>query len=297
MKNKISVIIPFYAKGSFKELERCIESICIQEIKPNDIHIAINGLDFYKKSYKDKINLLIKKVKEENIKIYVYYLSIASVTIARNYAINKSKNEWICTIDADDYMESSRIKSFCEHIELLGKDQEPWVVYTPAIPFIKNKFGNIWRTAPVKLLDLQLSFKNPILHPTTFFQRDIFIKVGKYRNYKIIQDYDLFLRIRKYSKQIRYTKAFYRINKPLTFYNVELSNMKLSLSYEGFNEKIKYQLKNFNLLPYKIFYFINPFIYVFSIIRHTFRIFKKRIFLRHYKKELEKLIKLIRKTF
>lgn len=262
MDTSISVIVPFYAKASIKELKRCLNSISKQEIKPNDIHLAINGLNYYDSSYRQKIESLIKKLKENQIKTFIYYLSKASVSNARNYAIEKSINKWICTIDADDYMSSTRIKVFLEHLKRFDKEKSPWVVYTPAIPFNRKKLGNLWRTAPIALLPLQLSFKNPIIHTTTFFKRDIFIKVGKYRNHKIIQDYDLFLRIFDYAKQLNYAFPFYRINEPLTFYNVELNEIKLSLSYEAFNDKIIYQMRNYSLLPYKVFYFINPFILI-----------------------------------
>ena len=47
---------------------------------------------------------------------------------------------------------------------------------------------------------MQLSIKNPIHHVSVFFKKNIIQEIGCYRNIPKVEDYDLWLRLYRYSK-------------------------------------------------------------------------------------------------
>ena len=274
----ITVAIPLYYKTEWDELRNCLISINNQIIKPNEIVITVNGFEeglIDKNKFQDFVNGIV-----ENIEVKVFYLKKASISKALNECIAKSNCEWICRIDADDRMMPNRIKSFVKCLDE-KKFNDLWLFYSEVFTLENGKLGGIWKTCKPSYLKMQLSIKNPIHHVSVFFKKNIIQEIGCYRNIPKVEDYDLWLRLYRYSKFRNNRDAFFRFNKPLVAYNIDLRDIKESLSYKSIDTKTIYQMKNLDLMPYPILTLLSLFpVNLFSKIRQflrpiTYRLFQK----------------------
>lgn len=113
MQPDISVIIPVY-NGE------------------NNIEIALNSL--FKQSYSnfeviiiddgscDNTSSVISEYVGNDKRFKYIYQKNSGVSVARNNAINKSKGEYICFLDADDFYESTFMKKMFTQIETDNSD-------------------------------------------------------------------------------------------------------------------------------------------------------------------------------
>ena len=100
---KLSVIIPVY--NVEKYINRAVESIIKQNFTDLEI-ILIN--DGSTDNSLQEINLLSKKY--ENIKVFTQ--ENQGVSSTRNLGIKKAQGEYICFLDADDYLEDGVLNKF-----------------------------------------------------------------------------------------------------------------------------------------------------------------------------------------
>lgn len=273
----ITVAIPFYYKSPLNDLRNCLLSINDQTIKPNEIIITING--YKKQGAIDKIKFeqFIKAIIKD-IQVKVYFLEKPSVALALNKCIRESKFCWICRIDADDKMLPNRIELFYKYLSNF-KSNHSWVIYSQVKTLEKGKIGGIWKTCHPRFLGFQLSLKNPIHHVSVFFKKEIIIDLGGYRDFKKVEDYDLWLRVYKYSRKVKNKNAFARINKPLVAYSIDLKKAKETLSFKSIDKKTLYQKNNLNLMPYWIVTLLLCLpVNIFSKIRHLLRPYSYKIF-------------------
>lgn len=98
MKKLVSVIIPCYNDGNY--IEEAIKSINNQEYKNIEIIVVDDGSD-------SKTKQVLNRIKQQNLKLITQ--KNAGPSVARNVAIKEAKGEYILTLDADDFFESSFI--------------------------------------------------------------------------------------------------------------------------------------------------------------------------------------------
>lgn len=101
MNNKISVIVPAY--NSEKYIRKCIESIINQTYKNIEILIVDNNSS-------DRTSEIVKAYSEKNDNIHYLFCEERGAAAARNYGIDRCTGEYICFVDADDYVE----ETYCE---------------------------------------------------------------------------------------------------------------------------------------------------------------------------------------
>ena len=92
---KYSVIIPVYNVENY--LHRCINSILIQEYTDLEILLIDNGS-------KDRSGMLCDDYAERFSNVTTYHISNHGVSSARNFGLAKAQGEFICFVDADDYL-------------------------------------------------------------------------------------------------------------------------------------------------------------------------------------------------
>lgn len=97
---KISVIIPIY--NVEKYLDRCLESICNQELYDIEI-ICIND------GSTDKSGEICNKFRDRDKRVKVIHKNNEGVSSSKNLGINLSNGKYICFIDSDDYIEKSML--------------------------------------------------------------------------------------------------------------------------------------------------------------------------------------------
>lgn len=90
----ISIIIPAYNAEKF--VERAVKSICIQEYLTWELILVENGST-------DHTAEICSKFAEKDNRIR-FYQSGKGVSQARNKGLQEARGDWICFLDADDYL-------------------------------------------------------------------------------------------------------------------------------------------------------------------------------------------------
>lgn len=92
----VSIIIPCYNAES--TLEKCLNSVLNQDYKNFEVIIINDGST-------DSTSKIIEDFKSKDERISAYYQSNSGVSKARNFGISKSKGDYICFVDSDDWVE------------------------------------------------------------------------------------------------------------------------------------------------------------------------------------------------
>ena len=180
---KISVVIPTYNRIAL--VERAIDSVLRQSIKPFDIIVVDDGSDdgtseMIKKKYRS-INL----VQQQN----------SGVSAARNNGIKHAKGDWISLLDSDDEWTGKKLEN---QVDRLIKNPDYHFCHTNEI-WIRNgvrvnqkkrhqKYGGY-------IFDKCLDICR-ISPSSTLFKKNILEHVGWFDTHlPVCEDYDLWLRI------------------------------------------------------------------------------------------------------
>ena len=180
---KISVVIPTYNRIAL--VERAIDSVLRQSIKPFDIIVVDDGSDdgtseMIKKKYRS-INL----VQQQN----------SGVSAARNNGIKHAKGDWISLLDSDDEWTGKKLEN---QVDRLIKNPDYHFCHTNEI-WIRNgvrvnqkkkhqKYGGY-------IFDKCLDICR-ISPSSTLFKKNILEHVGWFdTQLPVCEDYDLWLRI------------------------------------------------------------------------------------------------------
>lgn len=97
----ISIIVPIYNAES--HLEKCIQSVINQSISNFELILVDDGST-------DKSKIICQRFLNDN-RVRYYYKTNGGVSSARNFGIRKSSGNWLCFIDADDWVESDYLKN------------------------------------------------------------------------------------------------------------------------------------------------------------------------------------------
>lgn len=92
---KYSVIVPVYNVESY--LPRCIDSLLAQNYVDLEILLIDNGS-------KDQSGQICEDYAAQFSNITAYHIPNKGVGSARNFGLSKAKGEFICFVDADDYL-------------------------------------------------------------------------------------------------------------------------------------------------------------------------------------------------
>ena len=92
---KYSVIIPVYNVENY--LPRCIDSLLTQNYSDLEILLIDNGS-------KDQSGQICEDYADQFSNITAYHIPNKGVSSARNFGLAKAKGEFICFVDADDYL-------------------------------------------------------------------------------------------------------------------------------------------------------------------------------------------------
>lgn len=112
MKPKISFVIPMYNVAAY--IETCIDSIIAQNLREDDYEIiAVDD------GSKDGVRNIISK-KYPSVKYF--HKENGGQSTARNMGIEKSSGEYICFVDADDFLIENSIGDVLDMVERNNTD-------------------------------------------------------------------------------------------------------------------------------------------------------------------------------
>ena len=244
-KNKklplVSIVLNCHNAEKF--LERSISSVIKQKYRNWELIIFDNC-----SNDNTKIELL-KFKKNKKIK-YFRSNKLHNLYNARNLAIKKAKGSLITFLDADDWWLKDKLD---KQVKFLEKNKDINIVYSNLFLFNEKK-NKTYLFSKDKLYNGKITqlllndFKMPIL--TTMIRKKIFLKYSFDKNYSIIGDFDLFLRLSLKEKILS-------IQKPLACYRIHDSNMTTRKIHLNIKELEKWLYENCKKKYFKNYNFLN----------------------------------------
>lgn len=113
MGELISIVVPVY--NGEKTIEECLASICRQAYNNLEIIVINDGS-------RDSTEAICEKYKAQDSRITIYRQDNAGLSAARNTGIRLARGEYICFIDADDYLENGYVSSLYNHMQQYQAD-------------------------------------------------------------------------------------------------------------------------------------------------------------------------------
>lgn len=187
----LSVVMSVYNE-QIEELKQAVDSILNQTFKKFEFLIVLDNPENY------DLKRLLEEYEQKDMRIKVLYNNVnMGLAMSLNKAICQSKGYYIARMDADDISDKSRFEKQLLYFE---SHTECDVLGTNYVKIDEN--GNEINTDSQFFFENNeivnaLKYGNVLVHPSIMFRKNIFEKVGGYRNFKNSQDYDLWLRIMK----------------------------------------------------------------------------------------------------
>ena len=227
-RKKVSVIINCLNGSKF--IKKCLKSVINQTYKNLEII-------FFDNNSKDNSIELIKKIKDQRIKIFKSKKTI-KLYDARNRAVNKSTGEFIAFLDIDDTWHKNKIEK--QLLKIYRDDSD--IIYTNHWLIGKKKRIFSKTQLPSDNMTYEILNNYPICISTVLLKKKIFNEIKKFKiKYEIIGDFDLCFRISKKYK-------FSVIQEPLANYlshNQNTSKIKFNLRISEMYDWLKSNSKNY----------------------------------------------------
>lgn len=183
---QVTVIIPVYNASAF--ISHCVESVIKQTVADLEVLLINDGST-------DGSGLICDRYAAQDNRVKVFHQVNSGVSAARNLGLTLATGEWICFVDADDYIEPEYLASYLNmspsNNELLIQDIKKYHIKTKRESYIRAvSYGKFL------ISDLGKSLKDNILELYGF-------AACKFYNRKIISDNTL-----RFSSEIKYFEDF-----------------------------------------------------------------------------------------
>lgn len=248
----VDVIIPNFNKGNF--ISEAIDSVINQTYKNWKLYIIDdNSTDNSKK--------ILQRYKKKKINIF-YLNENKGPAFCRNYALKKSKSNFVAFLDSDDYWFKNKLEL---QLKFMIKNDYPFT-FSDYTPVFQNK-NSVKKLIPTKIenkFTFKKFIKNSSINTSTMILKRKNIKNIKFKNLDLMEDYIFKCELMKKTKIpfIKFPKstAIYRIihksrssEKIKNIYNLWLINKNynklnfienlISLIFISFNSFKKYGFK------------------------------------------------------
>ena len=198
----ISCICSIYKRTILEEFIIAIDSLLLQEYIPSEIIVIVDGqIKLNVKIFLDKI------IKVEKIFKVYFIKENRGLGFALNYGLQKCNNKIVARFDTDDINLANRLKI---QFDLLKNNPEISIVGSDVIEF--NDFdNNIFKKNMKNYKEMISGFmrRNQLNHPSIMYRKKDILSVGSYKDIKLFEDYELWLRCIK--KEV----GIYNINQAL----------------------------------------------------------------------------------
>lgn len=139
----VSVIVPVY--NAAKYLQRCFDSIVCQHFTDWECILVDDGST-------DGSSIICDEYSRKDSRFTVYHQENSGVSSARNVGIEKSSGEFICFIDADDWINETYLEHLLEYkqfpmvvggYERFGIANESFILSYKEVDVIQD-LGSLW---------------------------------------------------------------------------------------------------------------------------------------------------------
>ena len=200
---EFSVLITVYEKEKPYNLRKSLLSSYRQTIKPTEIVLVCDGIltqDLYNE-IEDIKNLI------PILKVYQLPCNVGSGP-ASCFGVKKCNTDLIARMDSDDYSEETRFEK-----QIKAFEENPNLIMVGTNILEKNTEFTAFKTVPEKTEEIReySKFRNPFNNPSSMMKKEYILKVGNYRKFRYLEDYDLIMRLIHDNP----TKDFLNIQEPL----------------------------------------------------------------------------------
>lgn len=208
---RFSVIIPLYNKEAY--VRKALESVFAQTHRDFELIVVNDGsTDESLKVVNDFIRTIERMKELSNERVQIITQKNAGVAVARNNGVAKSKGEYVCFLDADDWWEPS----WLEEIDKLIKEYPDaglyatnYIYYKPGKTHVALKLGRGYMNYPEAYIQGEM----PVTSISTCMPRKVFDEMGGFpEGIKLGEDFLLWAKT-----ALHYPIAF--SEKPLAYYN------------------------------------------------------------------------------
>ena len=207
--SKFSIIVPLYNKAPY--VRRTLESITAQTFRDYEVIVVDDGST---DNSADIVRELVNgKWKLVNDQFRLISQPNAGVAAARNNGVAKSKGEYVCFLDADDWWEPTWLEEMDQLIREYpdaGLYATNYVYYKPGKTHVALKLQRGYMNYPVAYLQSEMM---PVTSITTCMPRNVFDEMGGFpKGIKLGEDFLLWAKT-----ALHYKVAF--CEKALAYYN------------------------------------------------------------------------------
>lgn len=191
VEKKYSVLMSVYFRENPEWFDSSMKSMFEQTIKPNEFILVEDG----------KLTEELYKVVDKYRKMYPNIMKIIEIEKnvglgpALKLGVENCSYDWIARMDSDDYSVPNRIEKQFEYIK---NNPNVDIVGSSIAEFIGDIRNVIsYRDLP-ETNDEILSYskkRNPFGHPSVLMRKKAVLEVGNYREYHLVEDYDLWTRM------------------------------------------------------------------------------------------------------
>lgn len=210
----------------------CVNSVKKQKFNDKYEHIVVDG------GSNDNTLKILKKLKKNNRNLKVFIKKNLGIYEGINYAIKKSKYNYIGLLHSDDFYKNNRV--FKNILEQFKSDNKLLSIHSN-VEFVKRnnkkKIVRFFKSEQLTSEDF-INCKHPP-HTSLFLNKKIFDKFGLYNiNLKIASDFEFMLRIyginKIYSKYINKTFVVMRAGgtSSKNVFNIIISNYEVYKSFK-----------------------------------------------------------------
>lgn len=200
---EFSVLITVYEKEKPYNLRKSLLSSYRQTIRPTEIVLVCDG-ELTQELYDE-----IEQIKSEIpiLKVYQLPCNVGSGP-ASCFGVKKCNTELIARMDSDDYSEETRFEK-----QIKAFEENPNLIMVGTNILEKNTEFTAFKTVPEKTEEIRKysKFRNPFNNPSSMMKKEYILKVGNYRKFRYLEDYDLIMRLIHDNP----TKDFLNIQEPL----------------------------------------------------------------------------------
>ena len=184
---EFSVLMTVYDKEKPYNLRKSLLTSYQQTIKPTEIILVCDG-ELTQDLYDE-----IERIKSEIpiLKVYQLDTNVGSGPASR-FGVEKCNTELIARMDSDDYSVETRFEK-----QIKAFEENPNLVMVGTNILEKNTEFTALKTVPNKTEEIReySKFRNPFNNPSSMMKKEYILKVGNYRKFRYLEDYDLTMRL------------------------------------------------------------------------------------------------------
>ena len=201
-----------YDKEKPYNLRKSLLTSYQQTIKPTEIILVCDG-ELTQELYDE-----IERIKSEIpiLKVYQLDTNVGSGPASR-FGVEKCNTELIARMDSDDYSVETRFEK-----QIKAFEENPNLIMVGTNILEKNTEFTALKTVPEKTEEIReySKFRNPFNNPSSMMKKEYILKVGNYRKFRYLEDYDLTMRLIHDNP----TKDFLNIQEPLVVMQTDNSS-------------------------------------------------------------------------